>query len=138
MRLVLLERLKRGSRLTPAASVQPRPERVFWWWEQICNLNCNHCDIGRRTESYRLDSALSLEQKREVVRRLSRWLGPSYSLSFIAGEPFLHRDMIDVLAFASSHGAVTSVTTNGTLLASRSRARQVVESGLAFMAVSID
>jgi len=142
MRLLAVERLLRKGldRLAPAtqAAPEPKPERVFWWWEQICNLSCNHCDIGNRTESYRLTPALGLEQKKQVVDRLSAWLGSGYSLSFIAGEPFLHRDMLDVLGYASARGAVTSLTTNATLIATRNRARQVVESGLAFMAVSID
>ncbi|MFO0565756.1 MAG: radical SAM protein [Polyangiaceae bacterium] len=141
MRLLSVEQLvRRGlDRLAPAPrEVHPKPERVFWWWEQICNLSCNHCDIGQRTESYRLKSALSLGQKREVIEKLSAWLGSGYSLSLIAGEPFLHKDIFDVLLTAHEHGAVTSLTTNGTLLATQTRARHVVESGLSFMAVSID
>jgi MoaA/NifB/PqqE/SkfB family radical SAM enzyme len=139
MRLVLVDRLLRKSGgVATAASVQPKPKRVFWWWEQICNLSCNHCDIGNRTESYRLDPALSAAQKRQVLERLGSWLGPGYSLSLIAGEPFLHRDVFEALSAARDHGAVTSLTTNGTLIASRARAKQVVDTGLAFMAVSID
>lgn len=142
MRLLSVERLlRRGlDRLVPAPATapEPKPERVFWWWEQICNLSCNHCDIGNGTESYRLRPALDLEKKKRVVDKLAGWLGPGYSLSLIAGEPFLHREIFDVLAHASASGAVTSLTTNGTLIATKNRARQVVESGLAFMAVSID
>lgn len=142
MRLLSVERLLRKGldRLAPvaAAAPEPKPERVFWWWEQICNLSCNHCDIGKRTESYRLSPALDLEKKKQVVDKLSAWLGSGYSLSLIAGEPFLHRDVFDVLSHASARGAVTSLTTNATLIATKNRARQVVESGLGFMAVSID
>ncbi|MBK7579792.1 MAG: radical SAM protein [Myxococcales bacterium] len=142
MRLLSVEQLlRRGlDRLAPAsqAASEPKPQRIFWWWEQICNLACNHCDIGHRTESYRLKPALDLAQKREIVSKLSTWLGPGYSLSLIAGEPFLHRDIFDVLGFASEQGAVTSLTTNGTLIATKNRARQVVDSGLGFMAVSLD
>jgi MoaA/NifB/PqqE/SkfB family radical SAM enzyme len=142
MRLLSVERLlRRGlDRLEPnrRTAPQPKPKRVFWWWEQICNLACNHCDIGHRTESYRMDPALGVERKKRVVDRLSAWLEPGYSLSLIAGEPFLHRDVLDVLRHASDRGAVTSVTTNGTLIATPARARRVVESGLGFLAVSLD
>ncbi|MGE0787171.1 MAG: radical SAM protein [Sandaracinaceae bacterium] len=125
-----------GRHRTPI--VHPKPTRVFWWWEQICNLSCNHCDIGRRTLSYRLKPALDLEQKRRVIDRLADWLGPGFSLSLFAGEPFLHQDIFDVLAHAHARGAVTSVTTNATLLGTKKQAGRVVESGLDFMAVSLD
>lgn len=138
MRLVLVDRLLRRPTAAPAPALHPKPERIFWWWEQICNLSCNHCDIGRRTKSFRIEPALGLEQKREVLRRLARWLERPFSLSFIAGEPFLHRDLLDVVAFAAEHRATTSVTTNGTLTATRERAERVVASGLSFIAVSVD
>jgi len=142
MALVLVDRLLNGVRARtgtgPTRAVHPKPHTVFWWWEQICNLACDHCDIGRRTKSYRVQPALDMDDKRQVLRRLGDWLGPGYSLSFIAGEPFMHRDMIPVLGIASEHGAVTSVTTNATALSTRRRARQVVESGLRYMAVSLD
>ncbi len=138
MSLVLVDRLLRRGGSSPATTVHPKPERIFWWWEQICNLSCNHCDIGRRTKSYRLEPSLSLSEKREALRRLRSFVGAPFSLSFIAGEPFLHRDLLDVVATARDLDVTTSVTTNGTLIATRQRAERVVRSGLSFMAVSID
>lgn len=139
MQLVRLESLLR--RFRPERAAAPaiaKPKRVFWWWEQICNLGCNHCDIGKRTRSYRIEPALDLAEKRAVIDTLRRWIDGPFSLSLIAGEPFLHPNVFEVLAAAESAGATTSLTTNGTLLATQKQAARVIESGLSFMAVSLD
>ncbi|MEZ4223113.1 MAG: radical SAM protein [Polyangiaceae bacterium] len=137
MALVLVDRLLRRG-VTPVREVPPKPERIFWWWEQICNLSCNHCDIGRRTKSYQLTPKLDLKDKLTALERLHRFVGKPFSLSFIAGEPFLHPDLLDAVARATELGITTSVTTNGTLLATAGRAERVVQAGLSFVAVSVD
>lgn len=132
--VLILDRLKRSL----LRQSYPKPERVFWWLEFICNLRCSHCDIGKKTLLAKFRPVLTLEQKFEVINRISSWIGRPYSLSFIAGEPFLHQDIFEVLSFAAEKGARTSLTSNGTLISSPIRARRVVESGLSFIAVSID
>lgn len=118
--------------------VFPKPERVFWWWESICNLRCDHCDIGKKTMLAKFRPTLTLDKKKEVIKKVSEWIGKPYSLSFIAGEPFLHQDMMDILSYASQLGAKTSVTSNGTLIATPYQAKKVVMSGLNFIAISLD
>lgn len=115
-----------------------KPERIFWWLELICNLRCNHCDIGKKTLLAKFRPAMTLEKKKEVINRLSAWIGGPFSLSFIAGEPFLHQDIFETVSAASAVGATTSLTTNGTLISSPVRANQIVNSGLSFIAVSLD
>lgn len=115
-----------------------KPKKVWWWLELICNLRCNHCDIGRKTLMKKFKPALTMENKKLVIDKLHKWLGDRFSLSFIAGEPFLHRDMFDILSYAHQKKIVTSVTSNGTLISTPKEAEKVVTSGLDFIALSLD
>lgn len=115
-----------------------KPNRAFWWLKPICNLNCNHCSIGKNTDLKNFKPALNLKDKKQVVDHLYEWLGEGFSLSFIAGEPFLHKDMLDIISHASKKGIITSVTSNGTLTSQPLFAKKVVLSGLNFLAFSLD
>lgn len=128
----------RAKTFVPFLGNYPKPKTVFWWFEAICNLRCNHCDIGKKTLLAKFRPALDINQKRQVIEVLSAWFGKSFSLSFIAGEPFLHQDMYEVLACASKYNVVTSLTSNGTIVSIPKNAGKVVLSGLNFLALSLD
>ena len=116
-----------------------KPERIFWWLPLICNLNCNHCSIGKKTKIHgNKTEKLSLSDKKKIIDNLSQWIGKEYSLSFIAGEPLLHSDMIDILTYAKSKFAITSITSNGTLILNEKKAEEIVKSGLNYIALSMD
>jgi len=130
-----ISRLKQYLNLNPS-----KPERVFWWFSLICNLKCNHCGIGKKTSGcgIRQFKEMSLGERKKILDKLSKWLGRGYSLSFIAGEPLLHKDMLEVLSYASKSGAVTSITSNGTLIYDKEKAEKIVRSGLSYIALSLD
>ena len=77
-----------------------------------CNLRCSHCDIWQ--ENYKNDIPLLLIKK--IFK--SRILNKKINLTVTGGEPFLHRNIINVIDFIlkSRPGALKTVSTNGTLV----------------------
>jgi len=77
-----------------------------------CNLKCQHCDYWR-LEQYQEE--LSTEQWQKSLLSIRQLVG-RYSINFSGGEPFLRKDMIDILRFCHEHGIQSGVTTNGSTL----------------------
>lgn len=118
-----------------------KPDRVLWIFPLICNLRCNHCDIGKLTltgKGGKRSDGLSIEENKLVAKRVGEWIGQRYSLSFIAGEPLMHADMLEIIKYASKYNAVCSLTSNGTLIQTAKVAEDIVNSDLAYLALSLD
>ena len=78
----------------------------------LCNLTCHHCFISCHPKNDNF-GFLSLEQ---VRRRLEESIALGVKeYYFTGGEPFLHREMVDILVETLSYGPAT-VLTNGTVL----------------------
>lgn len=78
----------------------------------VCNARCPHCfldfDSGPKKDDLKLWE----------VQRLARHLGPNiYSVMLTGGEPFLRRDLTDLIRVYFQHSAVSyvQVNTNGSL-----------------------
>jgi len=107
----------------------------------MCNLRCSHCDIGKLMPSGKggkSGDGLSLVENKKIIDRLSRWMARPYSLSFIAGEPLMHIDMLETVRYATEKKAITSLTSNGTLINGLKIAEKIVKSKLKYMALSLD
>jgi len=118
-----------------------KPEKILWIFPLICNLRCNHCDIGKLMmvgKGGKPSDGLILKENKKIIDRLSKWIGKPYSLSFIAGEPLMHEDMLETVKYATERGAVTSLTSNGTLIQNLNIAEKIVKSKLEYMALSLD
>lgn len=77
-----------------------------------CNAKCRHCGYWRM-EHY--EPELSTEEWQNALLSLKEWLG-SYSINFSGGEPFLRKDITDILNFCYKNGIYSGVTTNGSAL----------------------
>jgi MoaA/NifB/PqqE/SkfB family radical SAM enzyme len=75
---------------------------------EYCNLACQMC--RRPSEARFMDAGFCKRCMREAVD-----LGMEY-LSFSGGEPFVHPDFVDLLAYALSLGAKVQLVSNGTLI----------------------
>lgn len=74
-----------------------------------CNLSCSHCHSSSGTK---LKKELSLKKILMIIDELHS-LGV-LSIAFAGGEPFIRRDIIDILSYACSlSGWSVSVITNG-------------------------
>jgi MoaA/NifB/PqqE/SkfB family radical SAM enzyme len=86
-----------------------RPTSIFATITNRCNLHCLQCDIpltGDRKKE------LSTDQWKSIIRDLHSWLG-TFLFRWSGGEPFVRRDMMELLEFCSSLGVLTGVNTNG-------------------------
>ncbi len=106
----------------PAAPTVPLTALDQLWFQvsgTVCNLRCRHCFISCSPDNHSF-----WFMDRHVIRQT---LDDSVELGvkeyyFTGGEPFMHREMLDIIADAMQYGPAT-VLTNGTLLPQRRVAR---------------
>ncbi|MEK7643225.1 MAG: radical SAM protein [Patescibacteria group bacterium] len=86
-----------------------RVQKLYLQMLYSCNFNCSHCFHGtnlRRSERF------SLSQARQVIQFFQDSYGLQ-SVTLLGGEPFIHPEFIDTLAFCRSLGLETVACTNG-------------------------
>jgi len=93
-----------------------------------CNLKCIHCWNARYvgTELNSID-----------VRRVIDRIPTDARIHFLGGEPLLHPDILELIAYSERTGHYTSLVTNG-LLVSKIGVDNLLQSGLSEIGVSID
>jgi len=100
----------------------------------VCNLKCALCATGRgtlRMEKGHIDLALY----RKIIDTLGPYL---YELClFNWGEPFLHKDFFALVRYAKKYALRTDTSTNFNV-ATGETIREIVDSGLDSLTVSID
>jgi MoaA/NifB/PqqE/SkfB family radical SAM enzyme len=78
----------------------------------LCNLTCTHCFIACSPNNHNLEM-MSLESvRRHLAEAMALGVREYY---FTGGEPFMHHDMLEILALTLRQGPAT-VLTNGLLL----------------------
>jgi MoaA/NifB/PqqE/SkfB family radical SAM enzyme len=85
-----------ASRLSyEGATEAPAPINLTYSVTNKCNSRCRSCDIWKiyPAERERLDDELSLEE----VRKVFETIGPVYFFNISGGEPFLRKDLIDIV-----------------------------------------
>lgn len=109
-----------------------KPNSIHFSVTNRCNLSCKQCDIWKSDEK----KELSTNEVKKLILDLKKWLGP-YLLNFAGGEPFLRKDMIDIITFCSRNKIRTSITTNGILI-DKNLAKKILDSGLTNISISLD
>jgi radical SAM protein with 4Fe4S-binding SPASM domain len=106
---------------------------VMFWPTGRCNFRCRHCKLAildqRRAE-------LSFEEISTIFGR-SRILA-GLPISIAGGEPFVRKDMVEILDFLTRHGNPVFVTTNGWYLDRIRRLSEVGHPELLTIGVSVD
>jgi radical SAM protein with 4Fe4S-binding SPASM domain len=111
-----------------------RPREVNIELTHLCNLKCKMCgvwtkDKGRRAEELTPTEYLSLfTQLREMGITL---------VTLAGGEPFIRRDLFDIIGAAKSRHLACNIFTNGTLIDSES-IKKIFEYDLDKVIVSLD
>lgn len=108
------------------------PLKAEWEVINICNARCTTCLHWQRKKD---PSVLSTDEGMDLIRQLAR--AGVLSLCFTGGEPFLRKDLMELIGFAKRRGLYTSVVTNGLLVTER-RAKELVDAGLDAVFISLD
>ena len=101
----------------------------------LCNLKCPQCTVGA-DELTRDQGLLDFE----TYRRLLNEIGDNifYLMLFNQGEPFLHLRLLDFIRLAKEKNIYVSISTNGHFLENEGDVRQLMESGLDMLIISLD
>jgi len=113
--------------------IPPKPLDVLCEISYNCNLACPTCF---RWTSKPDEHELNAEEWKGVLAKLKAWLG-TFNLTFTGGEPFMRKDLLELLKFASDNGIITNVVSNGSLI-DKSLARKIVDSGLDGLCLSLN
>ncbi|MCL5962078.1 MAG: radical SAM protein [Chloroflexi bacterium] len=98
-----------------------------------CNLRCGWCSSRHRgDQKARMDMGLFknivVDAKSAGVINISLWL---------SGEPLMHPQLAEMVAFIEENGLVSGVHTNATMLTER-HARDLLDAGLSQLSISFD
>ncbi|WP_162054149.1 SPASM domain-containing protein [Pontibacter pamirensis] len=99
-----------------------------------CNLRCPECPSGLRSFS-RPTGMLQDELFKQTIDQLHQRL--LYLIFYFQGEPYLHKNFLGLVKYASERGIYTATSTNAHFLDDET-ARETVASGLDRLIVSID
>lgn len=114
---------------------------IQWHLTENCNLWCTHCYQGERSTE-----ELPLSEMKRVVGEVSDMIKDwsdtygvafSPSMNITGGEPFLKKDLFEILGEIKKQGFKMYVLTNGTLV-SRDRARNLADLGVDGVQVSME
>jgi AdoMet-dependent heme synthase len=104
-----------GAPLTAPVAAAPFRDLTALWVQVTgtwCNLQCTHCINASGPRDPWLPSMDGAEVRRHLREAAALGVREVY---FTGGEPFLHPEIVPLLAFALAH-APTTVLTNGTLV----------------------
>ncbi|MBU0726843.1 MAG: radical SAM protein [Alphaproteobacteria bacterium] len=130
---------------TPLQDVIPlnTPFVVFVDPASACNFKCPFCPTGHRNlidETGRFQGAMKLDLFKKIIDDLSEFDKPIKVLRMYKdGEPFLNRNLAQMIAYAKQSGRVEYIdtTTNGSLMTPE-RLAPVLEAGLDKINISVD
>lgn len=100
----------------------------------ICNLNCPECPVGMRTHQVKAVH-MDMETHKKILDELAPTL--MHVILYFQGEPLINKNFSDLVSYAHSKKLLTSTSTNAQLI-NDERAKELVESGLDRLIISID
>ena len=120
-----------GHHSNPAGKNKPR--LIFWELTKGCNLRCIHCRATATELS--APSDLSTQAACEIIDQIAEVSSPILVLS--GGEPLFRSDIFQLARYGTDKGLRVALATNGTLV-NRHVAREIVDSGVQRVAISLD
>lgn len=106
---------------------------VVWSTTRTCNLKCVHCYTD--SDNLKYDNELSTEEGLRLIDDLADFGIPS--LLFSGGEPFMRKDLFQLLEYAAKKGVRPVISTNGTLI-DKQTAKDVRNAGVVYVGISLD
>ena len=100
----------------------------------LCNLKCPECPTGMNSLKRAIGS-LSYVDFKDLISAISSHT--SYLTLYLQGEPFLNKDLTEMIKYTSYLGIYTSLSTNGHFL-NNSVAQQLISAKLKKIIISLD
>ena len=100
----------------------------------VCNLHCPECPVGVRTEKVNPMNINAVKSKK-IIDKLAPTL--THVIFYFQGEPFMNPSFLELVKYSRSKNILTSTSTNAQLI-TYERAKQIVDSGLDRLIISID
>lgn len=100
-----------------------------------CNLHCPECPVGVNQQPRPIPATFDEARYRSLIDELSSTL--FHVIFYFQGEPFLHRNLHELINYAHKARIYTSTSTNGHFLNDKT-AKEIVLSGLDKLIVSVD
>jgi radical SAM protein with 4Fe4S-binding SPASM domain len=98
-------------RLHSSSKKKSFPLRVMFELTYQCNFNCKHCYIPK---SYRERGELKTKEVFSILDELRN--NGCFYLGFTGGEPFIRKDIMQILWYAKKKGFEIIIYTNGSLI----------------------
>lgn len=115
--------------------IPPLPIQVNIEVSSICNLRCPVCPTGAGSLK-RTKPLMSYEDLKKIIDEIKWFTGKVYLHNY--GEPFLNKDLLEMITYAKDAGLYVKLSTNGEFFHSREYARTFVKSGVDYLFVSVD
>jgi len=119
----------------------PLPPLIIWEISNKCNLKCAMCVLfGKNKIKQPKGKELSFEEVKKIIndiKKAYRLLPFKPFIGITGGEPFMRKDLIEILRYLRKNGFMFSVTTNFSIPNER-MIRGMINSGLSDLRVSID
>ena len=100
-----------------------------------CNLHCPECQVGIREKPLPGRTTFDFTHYKNIIDELKKTL--IHVILYFQGEPFLNKKLYEMIRYAKKSNIYTSTSTNGQFL-NNNNAREIVESGLNKLIISID
>jgi len=110
-----------------------KPTLVYASTTCRCPLQCRMCNVWERATKR---DELSTSQWKSILKDLKNYIG-TFHINFGGGEPFIRKDMIEILRFSAELGINTGVVTNGFYITDE-LAKRIIESGIFNINISLD
>jgi len=112
---------------------------VMWYITEKCNLRCKHCYSGDEWISSTRNEELGFAECKNVISQIEE-LKENYHIvrvGLLGGEPFMRKDIWNVIELLYQIGISVNIATNGTLITSET-AEKLKDIGVSFVQVSLE
>ena len=122
------------SNLTANVYLNAKPISASIEPANYCNLSCPHCPTGRKLIE-KTDKRLTVSDFKSYIDSLLPEL--MYLNLYFQGEPFLNKDLPEMIRYAADNGVFTCVSTNGNSLTENTIIK-LKESGIGRLIICLD
>lgn len=98
-----------------------------------CTLKCRMCQIWKNKGV----EELSLDSWKHIIDDLASFMDDNRTINFAGGEPLLKDGLIELINYSYKKGFKPAICTNAWLI-DEEKARQLVDSGIEIIAISLD